>query len=548
MARKREEGGERLVECCGLWRGRLESGVSRKIEIRAEGSRAMRLRRVGGFAAMMAMAMIAGGAALRAQQAGGREKSAFAAGDEKILAEVRDHNEIMANLEYLSDMIGQRLTGSENLKKANDWTQKKFAEYGLTNAHLENWSIAHTWTRGTATGRIVSPAEHPLTIASYAWAANTVGPVRGPVVYVKANKIEDLEQYKGKLKGAIVITSEPVPLPPAGAPAPNPVLVPYGDSFLLVRPLRPGEEAFEFNSGFRKFLMARTEFFKKEGVLAGLTDSGKPDGLLNMTSLGGRQYGIAPIPAAFISSENYSLIWRLLKRGPVEVEVNIANTIGDKAETVYNTIAEIRGSEKPEEIVALGAHLDSWDLGTGTTDNGTGAMVVLEAARALEKSGVKPKRTIRFALFSGEEQGLNGSRAYVESHRDELPRISAALIHDTGTGRVTSISLMRNYQAREVMDTVVAPLRSLGLLELTERWMTGSDHASFEDAGVPGFFCLQDPAQYFETHHSQADTFDQANEADLVEGAQVMAAVAYNLAQLPEMLPRKPVSGSAAAQ
>jgi len=166
----------------------------------------------------------------------------------------------------------------------------------------------------------------------------------------------------------------------------------------------------------------------------------------------------------------------------------------------------------------------------------------------LQKSGLKPKRTIRFALFSGEEQGLNGSRAYVEAHRDEMPRVSAALIHDTGTGRVTSISLMRNYASREVMDTVVAPLRPLGLLELTERWMTGSDHVPFDEAGVPGFFCLQDPAQYFETHHSQADTFDQAHEADLVEGAQVMAAVAYNLAELPELLPRKPTNPSAAAQ
>ncbi|MGA8143324.1 MAG: M20/M25/M40 family metallo-hydrolase [Candidatus Acidiferrales bacterium] len=508
----------------------------------------MRVGRVGGAVILALAGIVACVAAVHAQQAARAEKSAFAAADEKILAEVHDHNEIMANLEYLSDMIGQRLTGSENLKKANDWTEKKFADYGLANPHLESWTIAHTWTRGTATGRIVSPAEHPLTIASYAWAANTNGAARGPVVYVKANKVEDLEQYQGKLKGAIVITSEPVPLPAADAPAPDPVLVPYGDSFLLVRPLRPGEKPFEFNPAFRKFLMARNEFFRKEGVIAGLTDSGKPDALLNMTSLGGRQYAIAPIPAAFISSESYSLIWRLMKRGPVEVEVNIANTIGDGPASVYNTIAEIRGSEKPDEIVVLGAHLDSWDLGTGTTDNGTGAMVVLEAARALQKSGLQPKRTIRFALFSGEEQGLNGSRAYVDSHRSELPRFSAALIHDTGTGRVTSISLMRNYQDREVMDKVVAPLRSLGLLELTERWMTGSDHASFEEAGVPGFFCLQDPAQYFETHHSQADTFDQAHEADLVEGAQVMAAVAYNLAELPELLPRKPANTSAAAQ
>jgi hypothetical protein len=508
----------------------------------------MKARRIGGFVAIVMAGMITWGIGLRAQQGAPPQKNPFAAADEKILAEVRDHNEIMANLEYLSDMIGQRLTGSENLKKANEWTKQRFTDYGVTNPHLESWTIAHIWTRGTATARIVTPAEHPLTIASYAWAANTGGPVRGPVVYVKTDKVGDLEQYKGKLKGAIVITSEPIPLPTPDAPAINPVLVPYGDSFLLVRPLRPGEKPVQFNAEFRKFLMARNEFFKNEGVLAGLTDSGKPDGLLNMTGLGGRQYSIAPIPAAFVTSEGYSLIWRLMKRGRVEVEINIANTIADGPATVYNTIAEIRGSEKPEEIVVLGAHLDSWDLGTGATDNGTGSMVVLESARALQKSGLRPKRTIRFALFSGEEQGLNGSRAYVEAHHDELPRISAALIDDTGTGRVTSISLMRNYAAREVMDTVVAPLRPLGFLELSERWMTGSDHVPFDDAGVPGFFCIQDPAQYFETHHSQADTFDQAHEADLVEGAQVMAVVAYNLAELPDLLPRKPVNASAAAQ
>ena len=204
----------------------------------------MKARRIGGFAVIVTVAMIIWGVALRAQQGAPPQKNPFAAADEKILAEVHEHNEIMANLEYLSDMIGQRLTGSENLKKANEWTKQRFTDYGLASPHLESWTIAHIWTRGTASARIVAPAEHPLTIASYAWAANTGGPVRGPVVYVKADKVEDLDQYKGKLKGAIVITSEPIPLPAPDAPAPNPVLVPYGDSFLLVRPLRPGEKPF----------------------------------------------------------------------------------------------------------------------------------------------------------------------------------------------------------------------------------------------------------------------------------------------------------------
>jgi carboxypeptidase Q len=505
----------------------------------------MKGRGISIFALVVVCAVASGRSVIRAQQATVPAKDPNAEADDKILAEVREHNEILANLEYLSDVIGARLTGSENLKKANDWTRQKFSDYGAANPHLESWTIAHTWDRVTASGRIISPSVHPLTIASYAWAPSTNGAVRGSVVYVKAQSLDDLAQYKGKLKGAIVISAEPALLPPAGQPAPNPVTIPYGDSIVLVAPHRPGAQITP-GPGFREFIRARTEFFKSEGVLATLTDSGKPDGLLNMTGLGGRNYEIAAIPAAFVSTESYGMIWRLLQRGPVELELDLKNSIGEKPVEVYNTVAEIRGSEKPDEIVLLGAHLDSWDLGTGTTDNGTGSMIVLEAARALQKSGLRPKRTIRFVLFSGEEQGLNGSRAYVTAHKDELPKFSAALIHDVGTGRVISISLMRNYQDREVMDKVVAPLRSLGFLELSQRWMTGSDHASFEETGVPGFFCIQDPAQYFETHHSQADTFDQAHEADLVEGAQVMAVWAYNVAQLPDLLPRKPATPGAA--
>src|SRR5208282_3614527 len=193
------------------------------------------------------------------------------------------------------------------------------------------------------------------------------------------NTMEELEKYKGKLNGAIVITAEPILLPPQDQPAPNPMLVPYGDSFLLMHPRRPGESPDMYGPERRKFVAARIEFFKSEGVAAMLTDSGKFDGLLNMTGLGGRDYHIAPILAAFITSENYSLIWRLMKRGPVEVELELTNSIGEKPVEVYNTVAEIRGSEKPDEVVVLGAHIDSWDLGTGATDNGTGSMAVLEA-------------------------------------------------------------------------------------------------------------------------------------------------------------------------
>lgn len=471
---------------------------------------------------------------------------ATVAADEKILNEVKDHNEIMSNLEYLSDMIGQRLTGSENLKKANEWTKERFTAYGLANAHLEPWQIARSWTRGTARGRIVSPAEHPLTMAAFGWTPGTNGVLRGPIVYVEAQTIEELQKYKGKLKNAILVSGEPTLLPAPDEHAVNPMLVPYGDPFLLVAPERPNQKPVQRGPEYFKFVQARSEFLRAEGAAAALVDSGKPDGLLNMTGLGGRNYSIAPLPAAFVTSENYSLIWRLLKRGPVEAELEITNTFSDTPVEVYNTVAEIRGSEKPDEVVVLGAHLDSWDLGTGSTDNGTGSMVVLEAARALVKLGLKPKRTIRFCLFSGEEQGLNGSRAYVEAHKSELPKFSAALIHDTGTGKVISIGMMENFQDAEIMYQVVKPLHAVGLLELSQRPMGGSDHVAFNSAGVPGFYGIQDSAEYFQTHHSQADTFDQAHEADLAEGAQVLAVWGYNVAQLAELLPRKPVAAEPA--
>src|SRR3984885_2475494 len=306
----------------------------------------MKSRGISVLAVMAICAMAGGWAVIQAQQPAAAAKDPNAEADDKILTEVHDHNEIMSNLEYVSDMIGARLTGSENLKQANDWTRQKFADYGVANPHLESWTIAHTWGRGAASGRIISPSLHPLAIASYAWAPSTNGAVRGPVVYVKAQSVDDLTQYKGKLKGAIVISAEPALLPPPDQPAPNPVTIPYGDSMVLVAPHRPGAQPTP-GPGYREFIRARTEFFKNQGVLATLTDSGKPDGLLNMTGLGGRNYDIAPIPAAFVSSASYRMIWRLLQRGPVEVELNLTNSIGDKPVEVTTRSRKFAAARNP---------------------------------------------------------------------------------------------------------------------------------------------------------------------------------------------------------
>lgn len=477
--------------------------------------------------------------AQQAQPAASTEDPILAA-DQEILAGIKDNNEILGNLEYLSDMIGPRLTGTEKMTQASRWALEMFRKYSLANVHLEPWTIARAWYRGTARGRIVSPAAHPLTVASAGWSPSTPGVVRGPVVYVSVRRKEEFNQYKGKLKGAIVITAEPGNFPPPNEAPRSPLLNPPPP------PPPAGQPAALPFEAQQQFTRTRDAFFKSEGALAVLRDSDKDHGLLNMGGVGGRNYDIGALPTAFVTAENYRLIWRLLKRGPVEVELELTNSFSDKPVEVYNTVAEIPGSERPDEAVVLGAHLDSWDLGTGTTDNGTGSMAVLEAARALQKLGLKPKRTIRFILFSGEEQGLNGSRAYVQAHKADLQKISGVLVHDTGTGRVLSLGLQGNYQAREVMDRIVAPLRDVGLLELSLRRGFGTDHASFDEAGVPGFYCLQDPAEYRKTHHSQSDTFDRVWKDDLIQGAQVLAVWAYNVAQWRELLPRKPAAAQAA--
>jgi Zn-dependent M28 family amino/carboxypeptidase len=264
-----------------------------------------------------------------------------------------------------------------------------------------------------------------------------------------------------------------------------------------------------------------------------------------------RDYQPALVPAAYAVRENYELLWHLQEQGPTEAEVNIQGILGGKPVQVYNTVAEIRGTEKPDEFVIIGAHLDSWDLGTGATDNGTGSMAVIAAARALQKVWVKPKRTIRFVLFTGEEQGLNGSRAYVKAHKDELAKISGVLVHDSGTGKVLTVGLMHNYAVRETMDHALYPLakaKEIGLVEPSLRSEGGSDHVPFDEAGVPGFWCVQDIADYDKMHHSQADRLEHVRWDDLTEGAQVLAVFAYNVAQLPELLPRKPVKEKRADQ
>jgi carboxypeptidase Q len=370
------------------------------------------------------------------------------------------------------------------------------------------------------------PVEQRILLESAGWSPSTHGPERGPVVHVKAQSVDELAPYKGKLKGAWVLFSEVSVQPSPKQPKPN-------IDGEMRRRVRDFMKMMAFRQELRKFLLA-------ENVAGILVDSNKEHGLVNMT---GASSNFTPsgLPEAFLTTESYGLIWRLLKRGPVELEIELKNSFSKGEVEVYNTVAEITGAEKPDEVVLIGGHIDSWDLGTGATDNGTGIMAVLEAARALKAVGVKPRRTIRFVLFSGEEQGLHGSRAYAKTHEKELPKISGVLVHDMGTGRVKSIGLQARYDLREMMEGVVEPFKeAVNLDELSMRTMMGTDHMSFLPHGVPAFAVVQDEAEYRKTHHTESDTFDKVYSDEINQGAKVLAAWAYNVAMLPELLPRDP--------
>ncbi|MBI3665192.1 MAG: M20/M25/M40 family metallo-hydrolase [Acidobacteria bacterium] len=465
--------------------------------------------------------------------------SPYREADRKLFAEIEKNNQLIESLEYLCDMIGPRLTGSDKLKRANQWTLEKFQAYGLENAHLESWSIGHGWSRGTAAGRIVEPAAQRLAISSAGWSPSTNGPVRGRVVYVKAEKPEEMEKYKGQLKGTVILTTEPAKVPSDQRAADRP------PNAIAALAQERGEDLNIPPAERIKLRRQINEIYQKEGVAAVLRDSSKEHGLFNMGGVGGSNYDLGLIPTAYATHEDYALLWRLLEhKQPLEVEVDIHNEITSEPVEVYNTVAEIPGGEKANEVVIIGAHLDSWDLGEGATDNATGSSVALEVARAIRTSGLKPERTLRFILFSGEEQGLNGSRAYVKAHQSEMDKVQGVVIHDTGTGRVKSFALQNRYDLREAMDKLVEPLREVGLEELSLRWMGGSDHVPFAEVGVPAFMGIQDPAEYRKTHHSQSDTLDKIKREELVQGAKVVAALAWNLSADPEKLPRKEMEAS----
>ena len=449
--------------------------------------------------------------------------------DQKIAAEVKAHSELVKNLEYLTTQIGARLTGSPQMQAASDWTLKRFQAYGV-NAHLETTEIAHGWARGLETAEITSPIQKRIGIHAFGWSKATTGDVSGNVIVLNIQKPADFDQYNGKLKGMIVMLRKPADMSKLD---PNPE-----NAYDAVIPPPRGVPEANMN---RRALMGLLRKMGTEQPALLLMDSGKPDSLYTMTG-GFPRYAPTDVPMAFLTHENYDLLYRLLQVGPVTMKFNLQDTFTDKPVPASITVAEIKGAEHPDERVIIGGHLDSWDLGQGALDNGTGAMATLEAARTLQALGWKPKRTITFILFTGEEQGGIGADTFVKNHEAELSKIDAVLIHDTGTGKVFSIALENLWDTAPLMTEIYLPLQEVfDLQPLSTRYFGSSDHVEFLNKGVPAYFCVQLPAHYREVHHSQTDTFDKVIPDQINEGAAFLAAWAWNVSEMPEALPHHPV-------
>jgi carboxypeptidase Q len=462
------------------------------------------------------------------------------AGAGRLIDQAMTHSEVMPNLEHLSDIIGPRLSGSPAMRRANEWTASRFKEYGLT-AHLEPYEFGVTWERGDATLRLLAPFNRAVTAHSWAWTIGTDGkPVTGSVVLADLSTPESLAVYRSKLKGAWVLPRPPFPVWNPDGPEKTPE-----DSMRLeeqrkVRMSLVADTSAPAVLARRQFQVDLPYELKSAGALGTLIDGSKEHALMTMS---GSPTRVAPLPSLVIAHEDYTLLTRLIGAGvKPRVEARIQNWLGKKPVEQWNTVAEIRGSEHPGQVVILGGHLDSWDLGTGTTDNGTGSMVVLEAARAIAKSGLKPKRTIRFILFSGEEEGLLGSRAYAEKHQAEADSIQAVIVLDNGTGAITGQALQGRKDLEGLWKQLLAPVASLKADSVREADKGGTDHLSFLPYGVPGFNFDQLERGYNHTHHSQTDTYDHAVEGDLKQAAAVMAVTGLELANLPDLLPRGPKS------
>jgi carboxypeptidase Q len=486
------------------------------------------------------------------------------------------NSKVMEYASGLMDSIGERLTGSPNMKRANEWTRDQLTAMGLSDAHLEPWGpFGRGWANQYTNVRMTSPDIVPLLVYAKAWTPGTNGVVTGKCIRVNIEKKEDFEKYKGKLAGMIVIFGPDAEVTPiTEAPYKR-----YTDEDLAKTgeyqipgerpPFRMSEIARR-----RQFTKDLNQFFADEKVLAVIDHSRGTSGGGTVFVQSGGSYKpgeTTTIPQLTMASEHWTRIARLLQqKKDVTLELNVTNTFYDDDPMQYDTIAEIPGTDKKDEVVMLGAHLDSWHAGTGATDNGAGTIVMMEAMRILKALDIKPRRTIRIGLWSGEEEGLLGSQGYVEQHfgsrppmddpnmkgmptllrRDAGPitvkpdqaKVSAYFNIDNGTGKIRGVYMQENEAVAPIFEQWMRPFKDLGMTTLTMRNTGGTDHLSFDAVGIPGFQFIQDPIEYeTRTHHSNMDVYDRLQPEDLKQISVIVAGFVYDAAMRDQMLPRKPI-------
>ncbi len=492
------------------------------------------------------------------------------------------NSKVMETMSELTDRIGPRLTGSSNLKKANEWTRDQLTSWGLVNAHLEPFPFGRGWKLESVSVRMLSPDVAPLYALPKAWSPSTNGPIKGEVVRLKATTKEDLEKEKGKYAGKIVLIGEMRPIPPQAEAA----LKRYDEKGLAdiaayniptERLQDPTGRVFNREDLIKRFQFQRAlaKFLVDEKVAATIEPSRGDAGLIFVQGTNAYRDGEADgVPQFVMAIEHYGRISRLMDRNvPVQLELDLKAHYEAEDKNSYNTVAEIPGTDKKDEVVMVGAHLDSWHGGTGATDNAAGTAVTMEAVRILEALGVKPRRTIRIGLWGGEEEGLLGSRAYVADHfgkrdtpparpgGDDIPsymrqggeqgklllkpeqtKVSAYFNIDNGTGKLRGIYLQENSAVRPVIEPWMEPFRDLGFTTISMRNTGGTDHLSFDAVGIPGFQFIQDEVEYnARTHHSNMDVYERIQREDMMQASVILASFLYNAAMRDDMLPRKPL-------
>jgi carboxypeptidase Q len=484
------------------------------------------------------------------------------------------HNsQVMQTASSIIDGIGERLTGSPNVKRANEWTRDQFTRWGLQNAHLEAYHFGRGWQNEFTSVRMVAPDFMELIAYPKAWTESTGGVIKGQAFRVMAKRPEDLEKYKGQLAGKIVIFGDMPEVKPQSEAA----LSRYDEKKLSdVSHYEIPSEKPRFNPEEIKQRIALRkavdQFLRQEKAAAIIDASHGDGGTVFVQSAGSYKEGEPePVPSLSMAVEHFGRISRLLEHGAtVELELDVRNKFYDTDASAWDTVAEIPGTDKKDELVMVGAHLDSWHSGTGATDNAAGCAVTMEAVRILQALGVKPRRTIRIGLWTGEEQGLLGSRAYVAEHfgarpestdpaekdlpsflrkqgtpltlKPEQKKVSAYFNIDNGTGKVRGIYLQENAAVAPLFTAWLAPFHDLGADTIAYRNTGGTDHLSFDAVGIPGFQFIQDPIEYeTRTHHSNMDVYERLQRDDLMQASVVLASFLYDAAMRDDMLPRKPL-------